>query len=216
MGSKLKRFIAFACLVNCDSWRLKERKKGRQTERPSKASSSSLYICICNVEASFEISFLSSLLSFFFAVSCDCRRGSLAMAALSMTCGVCNAQLRSVQEAREHAEMSGHTDFAESTEPVRCWRGFPARFPNLFNLWCRSHVMSCHVMSSHLISSHLMSSHVISSHRVWFQVLNLVCRICGKPCRTKTVSTPASSSSSAVSKNVYNSFSSLFSRHLWW
>jgi hypothetical protein len=40
-------------------------------------------------------------------------------AALSMTCGVCKAQLRSVQEAQEHAEITGHTDFAESTEPVR-------------------------------------------------------------------------------------------------
>lgn len=39
-------------------------------------------------------------------------------AALSMTCGICQAQLRSVQEAQEHAELTGHTDFAESTEPV--------------------------------------------------------------------------------------------------
>eukprot|EP00250_Pteridium_aquilinum_P034174 c7186_g1_i1 orf=303-1526(-) len=39
-------------------------------------------------------------------------------AALSMTCGVCQAQLRSVQEAQDHAELTGHTDFAESTEPV--------------------------------------------------------------------------------------------------
>lgn len=35
-----------------------------------------------------------------------------------MACGVCHAQLRSVQEAQEHAELTGHTDFSESTEPV--------------------------------------------------------------------------------------------------
>ncbi|MCO5584165.1 hypothetical protein L7F22_038088 [Adiantum nelumboides] len=39
-------------------------------------------------------------------------------AALSMTCGICQSQLRSVEEAQEHAELTGHTDFAESTEPV--------------------------------------------------------------------------------------------------
>ncbi|KAH7316226.1 hypothetical protein KP509_21G083900 [Ceratopteris richardii] len=46
-------------------------------------------------------------------------------AALSMTCAICQAQLRSVQEAQEHAELTGHTDFSESTEPV-------------LNLVCRS------------------------------------------------------------------------------
>ncbi|KAI5082348.1 hypothetical protein GOP47_0002091 [Adiantum capillus-veneris] len=39
-------------------------------------------------------------------------------AALSMTCGICQAQLRSVEDAQEHAELTGHTDFAESIEPV--------------------------------------------------------------------------------------------------
>ncbi len=40
------------------------------------------------------------------------------MSALSLVCGQCGLQLKSVKEAQEHGEMSGHTQFEESTEPV--------------------------------------------------------------------------------------------------
>ncbi|XP_062223269.1 stress response protein NST1-like [Phragmites australis] len=40
------------------------------------------------------------------------------MAGLSLRCGDCGAQLRSVVEAQEHAEATSHTNFAESTEAV--------------------------------------------------------------------------------------------------
>jgi hypothetical protein len=40
------------------------------------------------------------------------------MAGLSLECGDCKTQLRSVEEAQEHAELTGHTNFQESTEPV--------------------------------------------------------------------------------------------------
>lgn len=35
-----------------------------------------------------------------------------------MKCGNCGALLKSVEEAQEHAELTKHTDFSESTEPV--------------------------------------------------------------------------------------------------
>lgn len=35
-----------------------------------------------------------------------------------MTCGICHTHLRTVEEAQEHAELTGHTDFSESTQPV--------------------------------------------------------------------------------------------------
>lgn len=57
------------------------------------------------------------------------------MAGVSLKCGDCGALLKSVQEAQDHAELTSHSNFSESTEPV----------------------------------------------------LNLVCSICGKPCRSKTV-----------------------------
>ena len=38
--------------------------------------------------------------------------------ALSLVCGDCGAQLRSAQEAQDHADVTGHANFAESTEPV--------------------------------------------------------------------------------------------------
>ena len=41
------------------------------------------------------------------------------MAALSLTCKQCNAQLKSVKEAQDHGEVTGHSQFEESTEPVR-------------------------------------------------------------------------------------------------
>lgn len=41
-----------------------------------------------------------------------------AMAGLSLECGDCKVQLRSVEEAQEHAELTGHTNFQESTQAV--------------------------------------------------------------------------------------------------
>lgn len=40
------------------------------------------------------------------------------MAALSLTCKQCNANLKSVKEAQSHGEATGHSQFEESTEPV--------------------------------------------------------------------------------------------------
>ncbi|KAL3157720.1 hypothetical protein ABBQ32_012149 [Trebouxia sp. C0010 RCD-2024] len=40
------------------------------------------------------------------------------MAALSLTCKQCNASLKSVKEAQDHGEATGHSQFEESTEPV--------------------------------------------------------------------------------------------------
>lgn len=40
------------------------------------------------------------------------------MAGLSLECGDCKTQFRSVEEAQEHAELTGHANFQESTEPV--------------------------------------------------------------------------------------------------
>jgi DNA-directed RNA polymerase subunit RPC12/RpoP len=40
------------------------------------------------------------------------------MAGLSLQCAACKAQFRSVEEAQEHAELTKHADFQESTEPV--------------------------------------------------------------------------------------------------
>ena len=41
-----------------------------------------------------------------------------AMAGLSLRCGDCGAQLRSVEEAQAHAEVTNHANFVESTEAV--------------------------------------------------------------------------------------------------
>ncbi|KAL3567706.1 hypothetical protein D5086_030357 [Populus alba] len=40
------------------------------------------------------------------------------MAGLSLKCGDCGASLRSVQEAQDHAELTSHSNFSESTEAV--------------------------------------------------------------------------------------------------
>ncbi|AQK52690.1 ubiquitin-associated (UBA)/TS-N domain-containing protein [Zea mays] len=40
------------------------------------------------------------------------------MAGLSLLCGDCGAQLRSVEEAQAHAEATNHANFVESTEAV--------------------------------------------------------------------------------------------------
>lgn len=39
--------------------------------------------------------------------------------ALSLVCGQCGVQLKSVKEAQEHGDLTGHSQFEESTEPVR-------------------------------------------------------------------------------------------------
>eukprot|EP00667_Euglena_gracilis_P016680 EG_transcript_17494 len=38
--------------------------------------------------------------------------------AKSLVCGQCQAELKSMRAAKEHAELTGHSDFAESTTPV--------------------------------------------------------------------------------------------------
>ncbi|KAL5998749.1 hypothetical protein ACLOJK_009696 [Asimina triloba] len=40
------------------------------------------------------------------------------MAGLSLKCGDCGALLKSVEEAQEHAELTSHSNFSESTEAV--------------------------------------------------------------------------------------------------
>ncbi|KAE9602989.1 hypothetical protein Lal_00018385 [Lupinus albus] len=40
------------------------------------------------------------------------------MAGVSLKCGDCGALLKSVEEAQEHAELTSHSNFSESTEPV--------------------------------------------------------------------------------------------------
>ncbi|MCI03380.1 UBX domain-containing protein 1-like [Trifolium medium] len=40
------------------------------------------------------------------------------MAGVSLQCGDCSALLKSVEETQEHAELTSHTNFSESTEPV--------------------------------------------------------------------------------------------------
>lgn len=40
------------------------------------------------------------------------------MAGVSLKCGDCGALLRSVEEAQEHAELTSHSNFSESTEAV--------------------------------------------------------------------------------------------------
>jgi hypothetical protein len=46
------------------------------------------------------------------------RDADQAMAGLSLECGDCKVQLRSVEEAQDHAELTGHTNFQESTQAV--------------------------------------------------------------------------------------------------
>ncbi len=68
------------------------------------------------------------------------------MAGLSLQCATCKAQFRSVEEAQEHAELTKHADFEESTEPVRvfyccCFVFFPPAFscPFWWPICCREH-----------------------------------------------------------------------------
>ncbi|KAJ6809988.1 chromatin assembly factor 1 subunit A-B-like [Iris pallida] len=42
----------------------------------------------------------------------------MAATGLSLRCGDCGAQLKSVEEAQQHAELTAHTNFSESTEAV--------------------------------------------------------------------------------------------------
>lgn len=48
----------------------------------------------------------------------EAGRQAGSMAGLSLECGICKTRLRTGDEAREHAELTGHQDFQESTEPV--------------------------------------------------------------------------------------------------
>ncbi|KAA3484052.1 vicilin-like seed storage protein [Gossypium australe] len=41
-----------------------------------------------------------------------------SMAGVSLKCGDCGALLKSVEEAQEHAELTSHSNFSESTEAV--------------------------------------------------------------------------------------------------
>lgn len=40
------------------------------------------------------------------------------MAGVSLQCGDCGVLLKSVEEAQEHAELTNHSNFSESTEAV--------------------------------------------------------------------------------------------------
>lgn len=42
----------------------------------------------------------------------------MASTGLSLRCGDCGVLLKSVEEAQEHAELTSHSNFAESTEAV--------------------------------------------------------------------------------------------------
>jgi hypothetical protein len=74
------------------------------------------------------------------------RERERAMAGLSLQCAACKAQFRSVEEAQEHAELTKHADFEESTVPVRvcyccCFVFFPPTFscPFWWPICCREH-----------------------------------------------------------------------------
>lgn len=43
---------------------------------------------------------------------------SAEMSGVSLKCGDCGALLKSVEEAQEHAELTSHSNFSESTEAV--------------------------------------------------------------------------------------------------
>ncbi len=62
----------------------------------------------------------------------DERERERAMAGLSLQCAACKAQFRSVEEAQEHAELTKHADFQESTEPVRVCYCCCVFFPSCF------------------------------------------------------------------------------------
>lgn len=61
------------------------------------------------------------------------------MAGLSLKCGNCGILLKSVEEAQEHAELTNHADFSESTEPVLnlvcCTCGKPCRTKTVLNFY---------------------------------------------------------------------------------
>ena len=44
---------------------------------------------------------------------------SSAAKAVSLKCNVCGLLLKSVEECQTHGEMTGHADFAESTETIK-------------------------------------------------------------------------------------------------
>lgn len=88
---------------------------------------------------------------------------SAQMAALSLVCNDCGALLRSVKEAQDHGEATGHASFSESTEAVGA---LISRFP----LCCCDRAACSRRKSTS-----------------WaLQVKRYVCKECGKPCRSDT------------------------------
>lgn len=58
------------------------------------------------------------LIYFIFPFAIHRPKKSPEMAGVSLQCGDCGALLKSVEEAQEHAELTSHSNFSESTEPV--------------------------------------------------------------------------------------------------
>ena len=93
--------------------------------------------------------------------------------ALSLVCQDCKAQLRGVQEMQSHTESTGHTSFEESTEPASLTKH---QSPNLHSI--HSNLIPCYCFQPDQGRQ--------SRKDFAFQVLNLQCKSCGKPCRSKT------------------------------
>jgi hypothetical protein len=88
-------------------------------------------------------------------------------AALSLKCDQCGVKLRSIKEAQDHGDATGHSAFSESTEAVRP-KHFPPRRPR--PLPADSVTTTCAELRA---ASYLPPA----------QVKRLVCRECGKVCR---------------------------------
>lgn len=86
--------------------------------------------------------------------------------AQSLVCNDCGLQLKSVKEATDHNEATGHANFAESEEKVRA---FVIKIHKPFKLPFQWEPLKLR---------HLIPRAV--------QVLNMSCEECGKPCRNKT------------------------------
>ena len=97
--------------------------------------------------------------------------------ALSLKCDICGVQLRSVKEAQDHGDATGHAAFSESTEAVRqgvgrgcstwwvCWRRHGWRVACCMGV-CPGYYMSYEYHSSLVHGCP--------------QVKRLVCKECGK------------------------------------
>ena len=88
--------------------------------------------------------------------------------AQSLVCNDCGLQLKSVKEATDHNEATGHANFAESVEKVRycCFKVSTEGIKCVTALMINT-VRACNVLRA-------------------AQVLNMLCEDCGKPCRNKT------------------------------